>query len=416
MVRIWRSIGLVALLVTQACWLQVGAGPQRRGSTGESQVTTATVAELEVAWTATVGASPREALVLGDVAYVRSSGSVTALDVDDGAPRWTTGSLGGRAAPAIVGNRLRVPVSGNRCALAALGLSAGARMVDLPFGPSDTSGLGGFSACTPGDAVAVGGTVVVPWTYLGAAQSRGCIPELVYQVGPGIVALDVDAGTPRWADQSTQVGCGAPTSVPPPYGAASSTGPDSAVVAVDQGVRTFGCTATGCPPAWSVTTGEAVVGPPVILSSGDTAVATASGRLLVVDGTTHLVEWTTHVDTAIGQPLAADGTSIFAVSGSGVVAAFPAAGCGAATCAPTWTATLGGPAGARPSVGGDVLYVGGVDGSVSALAASGCGAPTCPALWTGTTPAAVSGAPVIADGRVVVGSADGTITAFALPV
>src|SRR5439155_502446 len=73
-------------------------------------------------------------------------------------------------------------------------------------------------------------------------------------------------------------------------------------------------------------------------------------------------------------------------SGDGKLYAFAAAGCGASTCAPLWTAATGGPIYSSPAVAGGTVYVGSNDDKLYAFAASGCGAPTCAALWTGTTP------------------------------
>lgn len=416
MARLGRALGLVTLLVTQACWLQAGGGPQRTGFTGlETAVTSATVDELEVAWTASIGASTREALVSGSSTYVPTAGAVTALDVRDGTTRWSTSGLGATAAPAIVDGHLLVPAGGTHCALSALDPGTGAVVDVRAFGPPDVGGSGGFSQCSTGAVVAAGGTAMMTWHYLGNSPSPGCVPDFVYQAGPGIVALDVDDLSLRWGHQETETGCGVPPTITPPYGAASAEGPDAALVATAQGVRSFGCTTTGCPAPWSHPTGAEVVGPPVVVPSGDIAVALADGRVLVLDGTSHALEWTGQVGAAVGQALATDGSHIFAVSGTGDVVAFAADGCGAATCAPSWTATPPGPASVRPSIGADVLYVGSADGSVSAFDAAGCGATTCPPLWTGTTPAEITGAPVISAGRVIVGSSNGAVTAFALP-
>ena len=416
MARIGRALGLVTLLVTQACWLQVGGGEQRTGFTGlESEVTSETVADLDVAWTASIGASAREALVSGARAYVPSAGAVTALDVRDGTTRWSTSGLGATAAPAIAGDRLLVPAGGTHCGISALDLGTGAAVDVQAFGPPDVSGSGGFSQCSSGDVVASGGTAMMTWHYVGSSPSPGCVPNAVYQVGPGIVALDVDDLSPRWGHQETDTGCGAPPTITPPYGASSAEGPDAALVATGQGVRTFGCTTTGCPAPWSHHAGAEVVGPPVVVPGGDIAVALVDGRVLVLDGTSHALEWTGQVGATVAQALATDGTSIFAVSDTGDVAAFSTQGCGAATCSASWTATPAGPASVRPSIGADVLYVGSADGTVSAFDTTGCGAATCPPLWTGTTPADVTGAPAISGGRVIVGSANGAVTAFALP-
>lgn len=167
--------------------------------------------------------------------------------------------------------------------------------------------------------------------------------------------------------------------------------------------------------------------------------------------------WQTAFMPAIG------GNRVFVPQAS-TLHSFPLAGCGAATCAPTWSVDLGGDIatvappvvtpsgqvvtitdqgemiavsaatgdeqwrahlgwtmptfglGRRPgvAVAGDVLYAsapGTASGSVlRAFPAGGCGAPTCAPLWTATTPEAVT-APAVAGGVVYVGAA-GAVHAY----
>jgi outer membrane protein assembly factor BamB len=173
-----------------------------------------------------------------------------------------------------------------------------------------------------------------------------------------------------------------------------------------------------CRSVWSRTLGAAIVAPPVALDNGDLAVPMAEGRIVVLDAATGEPEWTGNAGAALSVSLAATGTTIFAAAGNRV-AAFPAGGCGGATCEPAWTATTSGPASAAPSVGGNVLYVGDGAGGLTALPAAGCGAPTCDALWTGSVAEGVIGPPVISDGTLYVPGAAlgetgpvGSITAF----
>lgn len=199
---------------------------------------------------------------------------------------------------------------------------------------------------------------------------------------------------------------------------ASSQEPGSVLIPEGGSLRQESCAAEGCPGGWSMQTGfpTGTSGPPVVLHNDDVAVVSTQGDLAVIDGTTRAVEWRADLDSSVGnRPFAADPESIFATTADSRLVVFPVDGCGAATCTPSWTATLSSPASARPSIGGEVLYVGSEDGTVSAFDAGGCGALTCSPLWTGSTPAKVTGAPAIAGGRVIVGSSDGTITAFALP-
>jgi hypothetical protein len=62
--------------------------------------------------------------------------------------------------------------------------------------------------------------------------------------------------------------------------------------------------------------------------------------------------------------------------------AFPAAGCGQATCQPLWTGLTGGTIESSPTVGGGMVFIGSDDGKLYAFRASGCGQSTCQPAWT----------------------------------
>lgn len=68
-----------------------------------------------------------------------------------------------------------------------------------------------------------------------------------------------------------------------------------------------------------------------------------------------------------------------------------------------------------PSVANGVVYVTSDDGQVHALDAAGCGAATCAPLWSAALPAAPSSPVTVADGRPFVGTTTGDLVAFALP-
>lgn len=371
MAHIARSIGLVALLVTQACWLQVGGGPQRRGfSALEADLTAATVGDLSVAWTASVGpAAPFEVLIYGDGVYVPWGDSITRLDADDGSEQWTWTPPMSISHPAIADDRLWVATGGDRCILVGVDLATGTPVDLLPVGPpAIRPDFDTVSMCTPHDPVVSGTTVTVPWFYIGAGDVDWC-PDVGYQQGPGVTALDVDDRALRWEWLDTDSGCGQlPPNYPSQYGGYSAPGPDGIVMqATFDTVRAVDCGTSGCQEPWNVRLDPA--GSPIILPGGDVAVRTSQGKTHVIDHVDHTVAWTGDVGSWAWTQLAADGSNIVAVTNTGTVAVFPLAG---------------------------------------------CGAPTCEPLWVGATPADVSGAPAIADGRVIVGSRDGTVTAFAL--
>jgi phospholipase C len=64
---------------------------------------------------------------------------------------------------------------------------------------------------------------------------------------------------------------------------------------------------------------------------------------------------------------------VYVSSRNGDLLAFASAGCGAATCAPVWTAHTGGPISAAPTVGANRVFVGSTDGSFYAFNAAGGG-------------------------------------------
>jgi hypothetical protein len=418
---------LVAVLavVTQGCWLQTGFDAGRTGSNGgEATVTAANVADLETRWTATVGGPAREAVIFQGRAFVPGAQDLTALRLGDGAEQWS-GCCGGHG-PAVIGGQLRVAaVDTDACHMLSVDPATGASIPLATFGPP----LPGFAGgCTPGDVLAVGSQALAPWdVFVGPVPAGPPGPcnrgESLFVAGPGVSSVDVDT-TDVWDRIEVLSICTSTGNLPPIPASTpiSSNGQlvfEPHVLTLD--ALPLDCTVPDCPPAWTadisgaVRSGARIVGPAVVLGGGDLALATSDGHVVVVDGTSHLVEWSSDaLGAPLDQPLAATATTVYATATDGTVAAFPAGGCGAGTCAASWTATLASRASARPSVGGDVLYVGSADGTVTALPAAGCGAATCTGLWTGTTPAEITGAPAIFAGTVVVGSADGTVTAFAL--
>jgi PQQ-like domain len=416
----WRAGVVLLLVAVQGCWLQSGFGAGRSGSNPlEGTVTAATVAQLDVAWTAPVGGEPTSTVVWRDTAYVRTPGAVTALATSSGEPRWSAPTLGGSAPPAIASNRLWVPTSGAACALVSVDLAGGSRLGSDSYGGPALTGGGQFSSCGASSALAVGSKVIVTWTYLGASPAPGC-PEGAFAFGAGVAALDHAAVADGWSLGGLTTGCGTPP-LPLPLVPFTSLASDGRLVFVPQGrglaaypVADCGRTTFACRETWTRALG-AEVGAVVSLDNGDLAVSTADGRMHVLDAATGQDEWSAALSGGLAARVAASSTTIFAPLADGTLAAYPAAGCGQATCDPAWTAATGAPASDQPSVGADVVYVGGTDGIVTALAAAGCGVVTCAPLWTDSVGSRVVGSPVISDGTLYVGGDGGTVTAFALP-
>jgi PQQ-like domain len=104
------------------------------------------------------------------------------------------------------------------------------------------------------------------------------------------------------------------------------------------------------------------------------------------------------------------GGLVFIGSADHFLYAFPAGGCGAAVCAPRWKAHLDAAVvDSSVAVAGGVAYVGDFTGHLYAFTAAGCGAATCRPLWTGhglTTE--LIGAPAVGNGQVYVTTFDST--------
>jgi outer membrane protein assembly factor BamB len=333
---------------------------------------------------------------------------------------WTTPDttpIGGDRLPAVVGDTLYVPDTSSECWLAEVDAATGEILDRRLVSPESATN----SFCLGGDALTIGSTVALRWSYIRLASYSWCSGGILSVSHWGVTVVDVGGGPAGWnVGSEEQTICSVPEERL--RNEASSGEPGSVVITEGWCVRQESCTGEGCPEGWVVSTagfGMANGGAPVVLHNGDLAVMEGNsnyGQVVVIDGTTHTVAWSADVGSAVrNRPLASDPDTIFATTADGRVVAFPIDGCGAATCPPSWTAALTSPASARPAIGGGVLYVGSDDGSVSAFDAGGCGAPTCSPLWTGTTPAAITGAPVVSGGRIIVGSSNGVVTAFALP-
>ena len=123
--------------------------------------------------------------------------------------------------------------------------------------------------------------------------------------------------------------------------------------------------------------------------------------------------WTGQAGTAAFGTVAVTGTSVFVGSTDGKLYAFPAKGCGAATCTPTWTAP--GSAGCARRSRDPSSSPRSADGHLRAFDANGCGQKTCTPLWDTNVGTPLRGAPAISDGRVFVTDTAGTLHAYGLP-
>lgn len=407
----WAAAALVMVVVAPGCWLQSGYDARRSANNaGESTITAANVAGLAEAWHAPGGAEP---VVSGGTAYVASGTAVQALAVRTGASRWNVAV--DASSLALAGDHLWVAGGDTGCSLRALDPATGATVTSQSFGgPAFNFGSNGRSYCATTDVLATGGTVSTTWTYFAGAIARGsCFPGFTYQSGSGTITLDKDTGAV--VSQTGGVGsAGCTASTPSPVNTLSSDGTIT-YMPVGESIARYGtcggasCTSLTLPAGTSA-------GSVVVPAAGGRLVVASGGKVLVLDAATGAVQWTGTVTTTVGESPAptVTATTVYATGAGGVMAAFPLAGCGAATCEPAWTAAPGGEVSGQPVVGGDVVYVAGGQGNeVRAYPAGGCGAATCGPLATLALDNPSYLPPVIDSGTLFV--QDGGLTAFRLP-
>jgi hypothetical protein len=107
---------------------------------------------------------------------------------------------------------------------------------------------------------------------------------------------------------------------------------------------------------------------------------------------------------------------VLAGTGIGTLSAWGTFGCGAATCRPLWTASLGGPVEAGAAVADGVVFVDSADGYLNAFPAYGCYSRSCKPLWRGVITGVPSndsyGSISVAGRFVYVGGQNSPVKAF----
>ena len=186
-----------------------------------------------------------------------------------------------------------------------------------------------------------------------------------------------------------------------------------------------GCGAATCRPAWRAQLADAVIDSSVAVSGGIAYAGDFGGNLYAFTAAgcgkplcNPLWTGRGQAGELIGAPAVGNGLVYASTSIStpdlvtGRLLVFAAAGCGAARCAPLWTADLGGPAdrAAAPTVTAGTVFVGSTtlfgngtntDFHLFAFPAGGCGAKVCKPLRTyDTGDGGVNGAPAVSGGVV----------------
>ncbi len=404
---VMRLAGLAAIAaMASGCWLQQGGGPEFSYSNPDESTLTATnVGLLGELWFDS-GTRLSEVIVSNNVAYYSevsntTSGQVADVIADDattGKRLWTSVLSSGKhtadiSAPVIVGDEVWVSftdeTSDHQCSAGLLRLDPDTGAIINPGFPS----FRGFAA-----SIVPFGNGKVAWT--GYEQAGGQTCPTVDRPRTKLYVADVATvdTLPPWT---------APVDGQPVPVAVGNR-----LVVDGRGYDANGCGAgvTVCEAQW-----EAAVGSPVQSVTGSRDgrlfVTSETGRVASIDPATGAVLWSASGGGGAGVAVA-DGV-MYAARGN-TLSAYPAGGCGAPTCSPTWSSTVqnsfvaGG-----PTVAGGLAYAV-FDDQLRAYRAGGCGAATCAPV---VSLQAHRGGPItVSDGKVFVvdGSGDtGRVTAYA---
>ena len=388
--RARATVAVAALVAMSGCWLQPGGGPANARHNGlETRLTVENVGSLAQDWAVLSNDNFWEPVVDGGLVFAsRQSGSSDGSGAND--------LLGVEARHTATGD-----LAWQRSVLPdgpAAGTVTTASIVDGAVWFSYV--LDGMADCTsvlerldPATGAVIGSEVTtgeVAGAVVGAGGVAAHATRACDGSGWQLTVRDSATAEVLW----THAFAGQP---------AGPSVADGRVLAVaEERLHAFpaaGCGAATCAPTWTYE-------PPAGGLSGR-PVAMPGGRVLAgaydragpperpfIRAFAHVVSaadgtglWQTAIEdpgsASVIQGMAVDGDTIFVTGSTDVydpatdrLAAYPLAGCGAATCTPAGTAPVGqyiGPAG--PVVGGGVVYLDA--GGVRAYDADGCGAATC---------------------------------------
>jgi outer membrane protein assembly factor BamB len=420
--RLMGAVGLVALVVAAAgCWPAPGQGPDRRAyNAGETAITVATVGDLATVWRATLAppggsGGPVRAPVVGAGGVFASSGiHLFGVDPATGAVRWRYPGeqFFDAGDPFVVGGRVLYSWTGT-----------------MGFGGAPIGSGTWLDPVTGAELEHVAGYEVQALRGGNRIDTYTQAPELIlfarhHEVTDGAtgdtwgtlvtidgVARPATAGAERWYRAGSTMDPADPANEAPGVQAYPYAEPE---VCSDHELVTVHCS------LWTTPTAGMPVASPVI-GPGERSlfVATDDGAFHALDPATGAVQWTAPLGGTPTAAPAVDADTAFVPLADGRLVALAAGGCGAATCATTWSATTaGGGRGLQPAVAGGVVYVATSAGAIAGFDADGCrrrggGARSCPALWSDDLGAAATGPPAVSGGRLYVGTAAGELVAYA---
>jgi outer membrane protein assembly factor BamB len=407
--------GLVAL--AGGCfWQGPGATPDRDGHNAfEAAVTPSTVGGLALAWEApTDGGAVRGPVTSTAGVHVVDQQGAYGFD-RSGDRLWAVASPEPRAFhEAYVAGADTVHLGRwDRAATEATDPSAGDETLRLDAATGDP-------VAEPLAGVAIGerGDRLLRWSVDFARLGRGGqFPFWMTGLG-----LDGTTCCPYWLGLTS---AGPDTTPPEPPGATVGTshlftagdGPLSSTdpSQVGNGLRGYAidapvaCFGNYLCPSWVTALDGSTATRPALAEGGEVAyVGTDAGTVYAVDGATGATLWARPVGAAVvDTPARAGGSLYVPTAGQGLVVLDAAAG---ARQWSTAAATLVG----QPAVAGGVVFTAATGGTLAAHDAGGCGAAACAPLWSAQAGAEVSGGPAVDGGIVYVGTADARLLAYRL--
>ena len=181
-----------------------------------------------------------------------------------------------------------------------------------------------------------------------------------------------------------------------------------------------GCGASVCEPLWQGRTNNDITSTPAV-AGGHVLVASADRFLHVFDAdgcgaALCTALWRGRLsNAAIDSSVTVSGDFAFVGDYGGRLSVFALGGCGQAVCDPVWTAQAGAheQMNSSPTVGAGMVFVqttistpNDMTGRLLVFAAAGCGAATCAPLWSAdlSGPAGTTSSPLVAGAEVIVGS------------
>ncbi len=380
-------LNATAKFLVRTNWAMFGfATAGARSNPYENVLTPSNVPGLTVAWSdKSVGSVPTAPAVHnGDVYVGTQFNGLKAYNAASGTLLWTGATLNGAqihgSSAAVANGVVYIAATDNKLyAFKAAGCGAatcqpqwtvaiGSNSNDDQSPPTVAGGviyaasgstLDAFSASThalmwsaPGVSDQWAPAVANGVVYIGGGGSPGGIAAFSANGTTGCSGTPVVC-QPLWAGNAGSTAITAPAVVKGVVYVGANTHLDA--------FSTAGCGAATCQPQWQGTLANFVSASPAVAGGVAYVVTGGDGTLYAFSTATHALLWTAAIPAGGDNSSPAVANGVVYVGGHGTLYAFKAAGCGAATCTPLWTAPNPGGANetdSSPAVANGMAYIG----------------------------------------------------------